>query len=140
MQNAERRKQHGYRVSYAIEVGSSVDPDMEDVAGWEDELRGTSFAPMFRLSPRESTYVPSTELHSNDSSAPDFVPDGFDQQELEEYEAIAEFADLEELPDDFWSDTEDSVSGTHPPPSSSPSVSFHSVGREIPGSTDIEMS
>jgi len=46
MRNAEHRSQHAYRVSYALEVGSSVDPDMEDVAGWENELRGASFIPI----------------------------------------------------------------------------------------------
>ena len=42
MQNVKRKTYHSYRLSYAHEVGSSFDPDMEDVGGWEHELRGTT--------------------------------------------------------------------------------------------------
>ena len=38
MANATRKERHSYRVSYAQEVGSSIDPDLEDVASWEQEL------------------------------------------------------------------------------------------------------
>jgi hypothetical protein len=40
MANATRKEHHSYRVSYAQEVGSSFDPDLEDVATWEQELAG----------------------------------------------------------------------------------------------------
>lgn len=40
MENANRRQQHAYRVSFADEVGSSFDPSFEDAASWEEELRG----------------------------------------------------------------------------------------------------
>lgn len=33
-----RKEQHAYRQSYAREVGSSFDPDMEDVTRWEEEF------------------------------------------------------------------------------------------------------
>jgi hypothetical protein len=39
MENANRKKRYSYRLSYQDEVGSSIDPDMEDVGRWEDELR-----------------------------------------------------------------------------------------------------
>ena len=42
MQNANHRTRHAYRLSYSLEVGSSFDPDLEDVDAWESELRGTS--------------------------------------------------------------------------------------------------
>lgn len=42
MLNTSRKQKHSYRLSYAYEVGSSVDPDIEDVGQWEDELQGTS--------------------------------------------------------------------------------------------------
>lgn len=42
MQNANHKKKHSYRVSYALEVGSSFDPDMEDPTAWESELHGKS--------------------------------------------------------------------------------------------------
>jgi hypothetical protein len=61
------------------------------------------------------------------------VPDDLDEQELEEYAVLAEFADLEDLPDDWWSDEEDSIS--YPPVSSSPSIH-----RGIPiGTSDVDM-
>lgn len=42
MANANRKQVHSYRVSYAQEVGSSFDPDMEDVGSWEHELKEPS--------------------------------------------------------------------------------------------------
>lgn len=42
MESSFRKSQHSYRVSYALEVGSSFDPDMEDVGKWEEELHGTA--------------------------------------------------------------------------------------------------
>jgi len=104
MRNAEHRSQHAYRVSYALEVGSSVDPDMEDVAGWENELRETT---------------------ADDVSEPLVLPDDLDQQELEEYAVLAEFADLDDLPDDWWAEEDDTVSY---PPVSSSSPSMISAG------------
>lgn len=38
MENINRKDRHSYRVSYAQEVGSSFDPDMEDIDRWEEEL------------------------------------------------------------------------------------------------------
>ena len=49
MANATRKEHHSYRVSYAQEVGSSFDPDLEDVATWEQELAGmyvTTYCPL----------------------------------------------------------------------------------------------
>ena len=43
MANATRKECHSYNLSYAQEVGSSIDPDMEDVASWEQELAGIYF-------------------------------------------------------------------------------------------------
>ncbi|KAK7683212.1 hypothetical protein QCA50_013885 [Cerrena zonata] len=39
MSSVKRKQQHQYRVSYAQEVGSSFDPDFDDVTEWENELR-----------------------------------------------------------------------------------------------------
>ncbi|KAJ8516714.1 hypothetical protein ONZ45_g6007 [Pleurotus djamor] len=39
MNHANRKSVHAYRLSYAEDVGSSFDPDMEDVEAWERELR-----------------------------------------------------------------------------------------------------
>jgi hypothetical protein len=40
MQSVERKQQHEYRLSYQQDVGSSFDPDMEDVGQWERDLQG----------------------------------------------------------------------------------------------------
>ena len=47
MANATRKERHSYKLSYAQEVGSSIDPDMEDVASWEQELAGMYFYVFF---------------------------------------------------------------------------------------------
>ncbi|TEB31956.1 hypothetical protein FA13DRAFT_1732236 [Coprinellus micaceus] len=38
MELMNRKEQHAYRASYAREVGSSFDPDMDDVSRWEEEF------------------------------------------------------------------------------------------------------
>ena len=40
MASARHKQQHNFRLSYQLEVGSSVDPDMEDISHWEHELQG----------------------------------------------------------------------------------------------------
>lgn len=40
MSSVQHQRQHSYRVSYQQDVGSSFDPDMEDVSEWEHELNG----------------------------------------------------------------------------------------------------
>ncbi|KAI0694197.1 hypothetical protein BC835DRAFT_1415451 [Cytidiella melzeri] len=39
MASVKHQRQHSYRVSYAQDVGSSFDPDIEDLDQWEHELR-----------------------------------------------------------------------------------------------------
>ena len=46
MASARNKQRHNFRLSYQLEVGSSFDPDMEDISRWEDELEGpTPIAP-----------------------------------------------------------------------------------------------
>ena len=40
MASAKHKQHHSFRLSYQLEVGSSVDPDMEDISCWESELQG----------------------------------------------------------------------------------------------------
>ena len=40
MDNTNRRQKHSYRVSYAVEVGSSFDPNLHDADAWEREFAG----------------------------------------------------------------------------------------------------
>lgn len=42
MSNERRRIEHAYRLSYELDVGSSIDPNMEDVAALEQELLAAS--------------------------------------------------------------------------------------------------
>ncbi|KAG1726399.1 hypothetical protein EDB19DRAFT_1752569 [Suillus lakei] len=87
--NTAHKKNHSYRVSYSYDVGSSFDPDMEDVNRWESELQEM---------PPDSYSV---------------TPEDLEQEEIEAY--AAEYANFQELSDlgvsidDFsaWSDTED---------------------------------
>jgi hypothetical protein len=61
-----RKTQHAYRVSYAREIGSSFDPDIEDVSRWEDELRADPVHPPFPTSSStSSTAFPSSSSSRN---------------------------------------------------------------------------
>jgi len=41
MKSAQHRQRHSYRLSFQNEVGSSLDPNIEDIAEWERKLQGT---------------------------------------------------------------------------------------------------
>ena len=56
MANATRKERHSYKLSYAQEVGSSIDPDLEDVASWEQELAGMCLVNIF-FHPKGFTYI-----------------------------------------------------------------------------------
>jgi len=99
MANASSKQRHSYRVSYAHDVGSSFDPDLEDIDEWERELDDSCHSPN---SPLNSAKPPI--LHCPD----------FDNVELEAYAeecaARAALADFENIPleDLFsWSDPEE---------------------------------
>ncbi|KAF7422700.1 hypothetical protein PC9H_010856 [Pleurotus ostreatus] len=92
MNNAARKSQHSYRVSYAQDVGSSFDPDMEDVAAWEQELHTSERLPDFpALSPND--------LLDEEISA-----------YAEEQAALADFQDLDIDELLAWSDAEEDLS------------------------------
>ena len=52
MTSARKKQNHNFCLSYQLEVGSSVDPDMEDISGWEDELQGLALQQHGQNSPR----------------------------------------------------------------------------------------
>ncbi|KAF8067940.1 hypothetical protein FPV67DRAFT_1494298, partial [Lyophyllum atratum] len=87
MENANRKDKHSFRVSYAHEVGSSFDPDMENVEEWEQDLFASG----------EPSSQPS-------SSKPpeDLTPVDLDDEELEAYAEEcarrAALADFEDIP------------------------------------------
>ncbi|KIL57631.1 hypothetical protein M378DRAFT_87628 [Amanita muscaria Koide BX008] len=100
--SSTRKDRHSYRVSYALEVGSSFDPGMEDAAKWEDELRGLLLQLLI------TTQLPPFEEDEDEVAA-----------YAEHFAALAEF---EDIPDDelfSWSDFEDGEEDRPAPPSSS---------------------
>jgi hypothetical protein len=40
MDSAKHKQRYSYRLSFQYDVGSSIDPDMDDVAEWERNLQG----------------------------------------------------------------------------------------------------
>ncbi|EPQ53545.1 hypothetical protein GLOTRDRAFT_139742 [Gloeophyllum trabeum ATCC 11539] len=108
MNSVNRKAQHAYRVSYEWEVGSSIDPDMEDVSRWEQEL------------------------HEESAEEAQPAPPDLEEEELAAYaEEAALFEDLEAFADDFFDDLEDSA----PPPTSTsaagPSSHSHSTDTDF---------
>ncbi|KAH7912630.1 hypothetical protein BJ138DRAFT_1060693 [Hygrophoropsis aurantiaca] len=90
--NAKHKDRHSYRLSYSNEVGSSFDPDMEDVNGWESELL---------MQTSSSIHVAPEDMEAEEMAA-----------YAEEYAALADFADIDIAADDFsaWSDVDESLS------------------------------
>ncbi|KAI6038346.1 hypothetical protein EDC04DRAFT_1991416 [Pisolithus marmoratus] len=124
VQNANHRSRHAYRLSYSLEVGSSFDPDLEDVSAWESELRTEPPPPPTSTSgasiPNSTTSsrvmstsslplpLPATPARPSSVHAPQLTNDDPDE-ELIAYAALAEFADIDLSAEEFssWSDVED---------------------------------
>ncbi|PBK83132.1 hypothetical protein ARMGADRAFT_1170667 [Armillaria gallica] len=85
-----RRTQHAHKLSYANEVGSSLDLDVEDLGAWEDELHES-----------ESQALPRQE---------ELTPEECEIMELQAYadecERQAALADFEDIPEAFWYDSD----------------------------------
>jgi hypothetical protein len=135
MESVNRRQQHSYRLSYATEVGSSFDPNLEDADAWERELAGkidtsafihSSKAEYFCLTSEASTRTPTRARVSPPQSIPPVsteqieeftTPFDLDEAELEEYAEeyarMTALADFEDIPvqelfawsDDFLDET-----------------------------------
>lgn len=45
MANENRKREHAFRVSFEQNVGSSIDPSMEDITEWEKQLRDVEEEP-----------------------------------------------------------------------------------------------
>jgi len=90
MAQTNRKTDHSYRLSYAQEVGSSFDPDIEDVAEWENEI------------------------HDDSKHTQSLSPADLEDEELEAYAeecarqaAVEEFADIPEEEFFHFSDIDD---------------------------------
>ncbi|PIL27588.1 hypothetical protein GSI_10739 [Ganoderma sinense ZZ0214-1] len=74
VESAKRKQRHAYRLSYAYDVGSSFDPDMEDPQSWETELNGPtplSTEPDDLLDEELEAYAAEAELNLDDLQAGD---------------------------------------------------------------------
>ncbi|OBZ77773.1 hypothetical protein A0H81_02382 [Grifola frondosa] len=80
--NTRRKEQHGYRLSYAYDVGSSFDPDMEDVNEWETDLKDLEEEEL-------ATYAEEYDLHLEDLRAEDI----FSLSDLDYYPIAGEDED-----------------------------------------------
>ncbi|PFH49388.1 hypothetical protein AMATHDRAFT_63366 [Amanita thiersii Skay4041] len=101
MVNANRKMKHAYRVSYVLEVGSSFDPELEDVGRWEAELKGG-------------------EPTCSEEAVP--PPDLIDEEIAAYAEELSALADFDDIPEDelfTWSDFEDDDAAPSVPLSSS---------------------
>ncbi|KAF4616311.1 hypothetical protein D9613_008374 [Agrocybe pediades] len=111
--NANRKQTHSYRVSYALEVGSSFDPDLEDVDRWEQELSGGYTTTTATTNTNNSSDGTTTTAETL------VTPDDLDDEELEEYaeeyarlKALEDFADLGEDELFNWSEDEEEDFGS----------------------------
>jgi len=82
--SASQKHRYSYRLSFQNEVGSSIDPDLEDIASWERSLQGEGSPVVYES---------------------DLPPSEFDEEEIAERAAQAEEAEL-------WADLELDA-GTH---------------------------
>ena len=99
MDSAKYKQRYSYRLSFQNDVGSSIDPDMDDVAEWERNLQGA--VACYRLISRDrslTTYVSGDGPLSR--VEPDLPPSEFDEEEIAERAAEAEEAEL-------WADFDD---------------------------------
>ncbi|KAH8115932.1 hypothetical protein DFH11DRAFT_1542736 [Phellopilus nigrolimitatus] len=78
--NEKRKRAHAYALSYEIDVGSSFDPNIEDVAEWEDDLRSPS--------PNNTPTRSQTSRLQNSSYQEEepIPPDDFDDLAFDEFD------------------------------------------------------
>ncbi|KAI0336868.1 hypothetical protein GY45DRAFT_1315557 [Cubamyces sp. BRFM 1775] len=69
VESAKRKQRHAYRMSYTYDVGSSFDPDIEDIKSWEDDLQAfeaTSVTPDDLLDEELEAYAAEADLNLDD--------------------------------------------------------------------------
>jgi hypothetical protein len=130
MASSNRKRVHNYKLSYVQEVGSSLDPDMEDIAGWEAEL-GTFFRSLpfrlLRISVAPLAYSPAA-APNDDAPVPEDFDDDADLAALvEEYQ---ECEDWEQLADQIFAVSDDEVA---------PSTPKIASARPSTGDADVDM-
>lgn len=120
MSNVNRKERHSYKVSYAYDVGSSFDPDMENINEWEEELASALHMSTF-LSAIGSTTLLSLDANTHGrpsvsliQTTNELTPVDLEDEELEAYaEECAKRAaleDFEDIPEEelfSWSDLDE---------------------------------
>lgn len=93
--HTERQRKHEYRLSYQQDVGSSFDPELEDIAEWERELKED---------PEEPEFTP-TSLEDLDDEELAAYADEYDLQ-LDDLplDEVFSYSDLEDV-DEAWDNT-----------------------------------
>ncbi|KAF8908525.1 hypothetical protein CPB84DRAFT_1843423 [Gymnopilus junonius] len=123
MADATRKQKHAYRVSYALDVGSSFDPDLEDISSWEHELEDPSPMESMAILSTSATSINDIQVSEHDILTPVDLDDEELEEYAEEYARRAAFADFENIPEDelfAWSDGEEL--GVTPTLASSPEL------------------
>ncbi|KAK0441434.1 hypothetical protein EV421DRAFT_1736882 [Armillaria borealis] len=93
VEHASRLTQHAYERSYADEVGPSLESDMADLGAWEDELHGTNRSCTEALLRQEELTPEEREIAELQAYA-------------DECEQQATMADFEDVPEEFWDDSD----------------------------------
>ncbi|KAF5336429.1 hypothetical protein D9611_006629 [Ephemerocybe angulata] len=152
MASLNKKQERAYRISYAREVGSSFDPDLEDVSRWEQELSGAPLPPTsfsnhapspHRPSPYQST---STGFPTNGGggSSPPRPPTeyeygydgyGYDGDEGEEDFVGLEEAEIEAYAEEYARAVEGREAEAASASSSGTGTGAHSSGTGVHSST-----
>jgi hypothetical protein len=93
MENASCKQKHSYRLSYAYEVGRSLDPDIENIGRWEEELQGVHF--FFSSSWKRTIVLNCADEPWSANLSPQDIEDEELKEYAEEYAALVDFEDME---------------------------------------------
>ncbi|KAF9525440.1 hypothetical protein CPB83DRAFT_897039 [Crepidotus variabilis] len=112
--NAERKEKHAYRLSYAREVGSSFDPDLEEVDRLEQEFTAPDTMRSRSVSvplagPSTAASGPPSSVHPEDEEDIPLDFEDLNDEQLQAYaEELASREEFDDIPEDFhWSDFDD---------------------------------
>ncbi|KAK7054823.1 hypothetical protein VNI00_003286 [Paramarasmius palmivorus] len=103
MLNEESRRRHRYRLSYYATCGDSIDPDLEDVGQWEEELQeeppnssmtASTSSQQPQTPKKQSTTFPSSPMEPTFEDLEDAELEAY----AEEYERQAALAEFEDIP------------------------------------------
>lgn len=131
MSSTKRKRLHQFRVSYAQDVGSSFDPDLDNITEWENDLRGSY--PLLWVYVTYGTDVSC--LHSAEEPEPSLVPDDLEAEELaayaQEYELGLDDLSYDEIfgVSDLEDADEEAVS--RPPPSATKGKAKETGGEDV---------